>query len=733
MGVVNKIDYLLAILKNKSLELQLDQIELDDKEIIRLGLDTTDILQVNIDHIEWQITEPLETYEGTKVKLPKINVYWDDGNITEETINYTMIDNVSYYLEAGNYELKAVYNNFTSANALSITVIKKELIGIEWETTDSITIQQNHRAYLPYIKLNYNDGNSKRISSQSPGIILNDSEYYLELGEHILTATYKEFTTNELIINVVEEEIIDEDTHDYSQDYLTFEALEDGVFSFSSDIKYSYNNSEWMELNAGTNTCDINKGDIIRIKNDADNYIDCSITKSLKFLAYGSFDKSRINCYRFFKNSNIVNAKNIILGSKLDYREMFYGCTSLVNAPELPAITLSGSCYYCYSSMFEGCTSLVNTPELPATTLSGGCYKNMFKGCTSLVNAPELPATTLSSYCYNGMFQGCTSLVNAPELPATTLSSYCYSFMFQGCTSLVNAPELPATTLSASCYSSMFSDCTSLVNAPELPATTLSGECYSDMFNGCISLVNAPELPATTLSGECYSDMFNGCISLVNAPELPATTLSMCCYRSMFNGCTSLVNAPELPATTLSDECYSGMFSGCTNLVNAPELPATRLTNNCYDCMFRGCTSLVNAPELPATTLSMGCYYGMFSGCISLVNAPELPATTLSVSCYGSMFSGCISLVNAPELPAYFLASNCYGFMFKGCNINYIKILAKEININYCNNFCEFNNSIGTFVKLAGVDFEDGIIPKGWTVQEIDPDTGEIVNEYINE
>ena len=110
MEVVNKIDYLNAILKNKSLELQFDQIELDDKEIIRLGLDSTDILEVNIDHIEWQITDPLETYEGTKVKLPKINVYWDDGTITEETINYTMIDSVSYYLEAGNYELKAVYN-----------------------------------------------------------------------------------------------------------------------------------------------------------------------------------------------------------------------------------------------------------------------------------------------------------------------------------------------------------------------------------------------------------------------------------------------------------------------------------------------------------------------------------------------------------------------------------------------------------------------------------------------
>lgn len=51
------------------------------------------------------------------------------------------------------------------------------------------------------------------------------------------------------------------------------------------------------------------------------------------------------------------------------------------------------------------------------TVLAGGepqmadfCYDNMFYGCTSLVTAPELPATTLADYCYSGMFCNCTSL-----------------------------------------------------------------------------------------------------------------------------------------------------------------------------------------------------------------------------------------------------------------------------------------------------------------------------------
>ena len=72
----------------------------------------------------------------------------------------------------------------------------------------------------------------------------------------------------------------------------------------------------------------------------------------------------------------------------------------------------------------------------------------MFYGCTNLTTAPELPATTLAGYCYDGMFRDCTSLTTAPELPATTLVDYCYQYMFYGCTSL-NYIKCLATDISA--------------------------------------------------------------------------------------------------------------------------------------------------------------------------------------------------------------------------------------------------------------------------------------------
>ena len=120
--------------------------------------------------------------------------------------------------------------------------------------------------------------------------------------------------------------------------------------------------------------------------------------------------------------------------------------------------------------------------------MASNCYSGMFNGCTSLIQAPALPATTLASNCYTTMFHSCTSLTQAPDLPATTLANFCYSDMFHSCTSLTKAPALPATTLASGCYSGMFNGCTSLTQAPALPATTLASVCYASMFQGCTSL-----------------------------------------------------------------------------------------------------------------------------------------------------------------------------------------------------------------------------------------------------
>ena len=357
----------------------------------------------------------------------------------------------------------------------------------------------------------------------------------------------------------------------WADEYLTFDIVTEGTIvwktSNSNNVKkisYSINNGEWTDITSSTEgvSFNVSVGDKVRFKGNNTAYGAStssyntfngstasfnvqgnimSLTNGDSFANATTFESNYVFVY-LFKNANIINAKNLVLS----------------------ATTLASRCYY---YMFYGCTSLKTAPELPATTLANWCYQSMFYGCTSLKTAPELPATILGEGCYDYMFNGCTNLVTAPELPAETLADSCYSNMFQGCTNLVNAPTLPATILGEGCYSGMFGGCTNLVNAPTLPATILGEGCYHGMFDGCISLVNAPSvLPATKLADWCYSSMFNGCTGLTTAPELPATTLANWCYLGMFGGCTSLTTAPELPATTLASSCYSRMFYDCTKL-----------------------------------------------------------------------------------------------------------------------------------------------------------------------
>lgn len=50
---------------------------------------------------------------------------------------------------------------------------------------------------------------------------------------------------------------------------------------------------------------------------------------------------------------------------------------------------------HAFYSLFRDSKKLTKAPELPAVLLSDDCYSEMFYGCTSLLNAPALPATQL--------------------------------------------------------------------------------------------------------------------------------------------------------------------------------------------------------------------------------------------------------------------------------------------------------------------------------------------------
>ena len=225
--------------------------------------------------------------------------------------------------------------------------------------------------------------------------------------------------------------------------YLTFTADAKQTFSMTkavSTLEYSVNGGEWTTLGTSTVTFGGNNGELrLRGKSKTgtvawDNYSTITFGTSVSVACSGD-----IRTLVDYENYKTVDT------SKAKFKNLFYNCSGLTSAPELPATTLAEDCY---ESMFEGCESLTEAPELPATTLADYCYRDMFYGCKSLKEAPELPATTLANYCYFNMFLGCESLTEAPELPATTLAVLCYTNMFYGCKSL-NKVTMLATDINA--------------------------------------------------------------------------------------------------------------------------------------------------------------------------------------------------------------------------------------------------------------------------------------------
>ena len=347
--------------------------------------------------------------------------------------------------------------------------------------------------------------------------------------------------------------------------HLEFKITSDGIIKWSGTsakvIEYSKNSGEtWTSITASTApTIPVVAGDAVLFKGNNNTYSGSTF--------------SGTTC-QFELAGNIMS---------LLYGDDFKDKTVLVSG-------------YTFIDLFNGCTGLTSAEnlKLPATIATDSCYKQMFYGCSSLVETPVLPATKINNSAYYSMFQNCELLTTAPELPATTIYSNGYSSMFKGCTSLVNISKLPATTIGNSCYSSMFQDCTSLQTIPSdlLPSINLMTSCYNDMFKGCSSLQTIPDnlLPANTLTSNCYRGMFQDCTSLQVVPNdlLPSKSLSTYCYRDMFAGCSSLLTAPELPASILQENCYYGMFSGCSSLNYITCLAQNITAFNCTYNWVRG-------------------------------------------------------------------------------------------------------------------------------------------------
>ena len=522
--------------------------------------------------------------------------------------------------------------------------------------------------------------------------------------------------------------------HDYSKDYLTFEALETGTFSFSTNaIQYSLDNgSMWTTLAAGASTPPINTGDKILFKQTG-------LTPGGEYVGIGTFSSSG----RFNAMGNIMSlvyGDNFVNQTTLNNYQfclLFCGC-SLVDASNLilPSTTLTSNCY---NSMFDGCGSLIAAPELPATTLAGRCYEKMFIGCISLTIAPELPATTLSGMCYKSMFDNCSSLTTAPELPATTLSNYCYEMMFMNCTSL-NSVKCLATNISASgsrtnwlynvAASGTFIKASTMTSWPigdnGIPSGwTIQNEAhdYSQDYLTFEALEagttftwtdtqNNNSISYSIDDGSTWSTLTSGSstptIAANNKVLFKASGLTVSSsygigtfsssgrFNAMGNIMSLVYGDNFANQTTINNNYQFYKLFKSSKMIDASNLilPATTLSASCYREMFDSSELKITPKSLPATTLAENCYRSMFGNCASLRTVMSiLPAMTLANSCYRYMFGNCYTFGTVMSiLPATTLAQDCYRDMFKNCwNLT----AAPELPATTLANSCYYNMFYG--------------------------------------
>ena len=201
----------------------------------------------------------------------------------------------------------------------------------------------------------------------------------------------------------------------------------------SLDLLYSTNASTWSTFTPGTTAVTLaNVGDKVWLKagQNGNNGTASSTSDGWRFSLTNKVAASG-------SIMSLINGdqETYAISQNYAFHKLFNGCSALTQPPDLPATTITNTCY---GDMFRQCTSLTRSPDLPALSCADSCYANMFRDCTSLSSAGSLSATTVVHDSYVSMFEGCTKLSAAPYLPAKSLNSTCYAFMFRNCSSLAS-------------------------------------------------------------------------------------------------------------------------------------------------------------------------------------------------------------------------------------------------------------------------------------------------------
>ena len=245
--------------------------------------------------------------------------------------------------------------------------------------------------------------------------------------------------------------------HDYSQDYFTIVAKEDGEIQiqpecaevwhpgesyedpetgewiedegyteyYACPVQYSVNDGEWETITADTYSPDtfvieVENGDEVRFKC---NLADAVFEDPYDNTIYHTYQKpcsfTSSQGASFDVQGNIMS---LVYGDDFENNTGLTYEYSYFEYEEGNPVEATGTCDVSFLDLFnESYVVDASNLILPSTTLTDACYQDMFMMST-LTTAPQLPAATLTTSCYSMMFAYCSNL-NYIKMLATNISA----------------------------------------------------------------------------------------------------------------------------------------------------------------------------------------------------------------------------------------------------------------------------------------------------------------------
>ena len=185
--------------------------------------------------------------------------------------------------------------------------------------------------------------------------------------------------------------------------------------------------------------------DIYPMDKKSSFYDDYESKEKYKYLNISEISKTEIKSDTdTIKND--INNLNLFLfnGIYLNFKEMFYNCSSLNSISDIFEFNNDKYKILDMSSMFDNCQNLNSLPDISEFNIEKVIdMSSLFNNCSSLETLPNIYKwNTFNVTDMNSIFSNCKSLKSLPDISCWDTSNVInMSKMFYECSKLINLPD----------------------------------------------------------------------------------------------------------------------------------------------------------------------------------------------------------------------------------------------------------------------------------------------------